>query len=231
MHWYSERLRHLRVFRLKTILRLKRWITYRFSYALSHNDSRHLQEFFWKRRRKKSSRHLQDVFIKRNVCWERTWPPLILTTPPYPAVCVISRFSTKSIIIWISLGYEKATCIFKELLNLHLIVLLIIFIPLVMWLQQKIETSWSNYLFELQSQAEHNTPNIQTAPDYSSATAIMLVIFWTERRIHSTTNLKTYKKVKNFFNPANTQSSSEWLLKEKRHKFIDMCSLFTWFNT
>ena len=28
---------------------------------------------------------------------------------------------------------------------------------------------------------EHNKTNIQTAPDYSSATAIMIVIFWTER--------------------------------------------------
>ena len=35
-------------------------------------------------------------------------------------------------------------------------------------------------LFKLQSQAEHNTANVQTAPEYSSATATMLVIFWTE---------------------------------------------------
>ena len=38
-----------------------------------------------------------------------------------------------------------------------------------------------NILFKLQNQAEHNTTNIQTAPEYSSATATMLVIFWTER--------------------------------------------------
>ena len=48
--------------------------------------------------------------------------------------------------------------------------------------------------------------------------------------IHSTANLKTYEQAKNFFNPANTQSSSEEFLKEKRHTFIGMCSLFTWFN-
>ena len=53
---------------------------------------------------------------------------------------------------------------------------------------------------------ENNTANIQTAPDNSSATAIMLVIFWTESvsaliliaGIHSITNLKTYEQAKNF---------------------------------
>ena len=48
--------------------------------------------------------------------------------------------------------------------------------------------------------------------------------------IHSTTNLKTNKPAKSFFNPANTQSSSEESLKEKRHNFIGMCCLLTWFN-
>ena len=43
-------------------------------------------------------------------------------------------------------------------------------------------------------------------------------------------NVKIYEETKNFFNPANTHSSSEETLKEKRYKFIDMCSLFTWFN-
>ena len=66
----------------------------------------------------------------------------------------------------------------------------------------------------------------------------MLVIFWTERDfciiliggVHSKTNLKTFKQVKNFFNPANAQSSSEESVKEKCKMFIGMCSLFTWFN-
>ena len=47
---------------------------------------------------------------------------------------------------------------------------------------------------------------------------------------HSTINLKTYEQAKNLFNPANTQSSSEESLKEKRHMFIVMSSLFFWFN-
>ena len=46
----------------------------------------------------------------------------------------------------------------------------------------------------------------------------------------STRNLKTYEQPKNFFNPANTQSSSEESLKKKRHTFIGICSLSTWFN-
>ena len=48
--------------------------------------------------------------------------------------------------------------------------------------------------------------------------------------IHSTTNLKTSEQAESVFNPANTQSLSEESFKEKRHMFIGMCSLFTWFN-
>ena len=48
--------------------------------------------------------------------------------------------------------------------------------------------------------------------------------------IHSRTNLKTYEQSENFFNPGNAESSSEQSLKEKRHTFIGMGSLFTWFN-
>ena len=43
--------------------------------------------------------------------------------------------------------------------------------------------------------------------------------------IYSTTNLKTYEQAKNFFNPANTQSSSEESLKENRKTFVGMCFL------
>ena len=58
---------------------------------------------------------------------------------------------------------------------------------------------------------ERNTTNIQTAPDYSSETAVMLVIFWTEgdsalfliAGIHSTANLKTYEQAETFINPTN----------------------------
>ena len=48
--------------------------------------------------------------------------------------------------------------------------------------------------------------------------------------IHSTTNFKTYEEVKHFCNTANAKSSYEESLKEKRHTFIGMCPLFTWFN-
>ena len=47
-------------------------------------------------------------------------------------------------------------------------------------------------------------------------------------RIYSTANLKTYEQEKNFFNPGNTQFSSEESLKEKcLTNVICMCSLFT----
>ena len=43
--------------------------------------------------------------------------------------------------------------------------------------------------------------------------------------IHSTTDLKTtYEQAKIFFNPANTQSSSEESLKEKRHTCVPFSS-------
>ena len=79
---------------------------------------------------------------------------------------------------------------------------------------------------------------MQTATDYSPATAIIL---WSERDFciisdcrnsfnNKLKNLQTYEHAKNFFKPANTQFSSEESFKEKRHTFIGMCSLFTWFN-
>ena len=43
--------------------------------------------------------------------------------------------------------------------------------------KQAEEIIYLNYKIKV----EHNTTNKQTKPDYSSATAIMLVIFWTER--------------------------------------------------
>ena len=66
----------------------------------------------------------------------------------------------------------------------------------------------------------------------------MLVIIWTDRDFCIIsdsmnllkTNLKTYEKGKHFFHPANTHSSSEEFIKEKRHKFTGVCSLFTCFN-
>ena len=80
-------------------------------------------------------------------------------------------------VFWI----KKANCIFEELAYLYLIVLLTSFFPLLLRITQKKEPNRRNYLFELQNHAEHNKRNIQTAPYYSSATAIMLAIFWTER--------------------------------------------------
>ena len=82
------------------------------------------------------------------------------------------------------LSGKRANGIFEELPNLYLIVLLISFFPLLLRIKQKIEPSWRIYLFELQNQAKHNTTNIQTAPGYSSITAIMLGVFWTERDCH-----------------------------------------------
>ena len=122
---------------------------------------------------------------------------------------------------------KKANCIFEELSNSYLTVLLISFFPLLLRVTAEVEKTI--YLSCKIRRNKHNTTDIKTALDYLSATAIMLVMFWTER-IHSTTNSKTYERAKNLFNAANTQSSFEESLKEKRHKFIDICSLFTCFS-
>ena len=105
--------------------------------------------------------------------------------------------------IWNSaLNFQNMPCVFEELSNIYLIVLLICIFHLILWIKSKnrIKQLFRNYLFELQDRAEHDTTNIQTAPKYLSATAIMLVILWTERnfcifsdwRNSFTTNLKTY---------------------------------------
>ena len=111
---------------------------------------------------------------------------------------------------------ENASCIFQELSNLYFLFLLISFFPFLLWLTAENNVPiWRNYLFELQSYAGLNITNCTWLFISSTATAI-IVIFWTKRdsalfliaEIHSTTNL------------ANTKSSSEESLKEKRHSFI-----------
>ena len=106
-----------------------------------------------------------------------------------PAICVISRFSTKSIVFQkeflnvFSIKKGKlhlAAMNCNELSNLYWIVLLISFFLFFCGLEQKAEPNLRNYSYELQNQVEHNSKNKQIAPDYSSATAIMLVIFWIE---------------------------------------------------
>ena len=99
---------------------------------------------------------------------QRTWPPATCYLSHLQIFDKIDRFPKNVFRI------RKANCIFEELSNLCLIVLQISFYGL----QQKVEPSWRNYLFELQNQAENNTTNIQTPP--LSATAIMLVIFSTD---------------------------------------------------
>ena len=62
------------------------------------------------------------------------------------------------------------------------------------------------------------------------------MVFWTDFCIISdyrnlfNNKFKDFEQAKNCFDPAKTQRSSEESLKEKRHNFIGICSLFTWFN-
>ena len=96
-------------------------------------------------------------------------------------------------------------------------------------LQQEIVASWRKYLLELQDQAEQT--NWLLISNFINASDILdwtwfLYCFWLEEFIQK----QTFEQVKNFFNPANAQSSSEESVKEKCKMFIGMCSLFTWFN-
>ena len=94
------------------------------------------------------------------------------------------------------------------------------FFPLLLWITAENRTKLNklfNYLSELQNQAEHNIKNKQTSPDYPSATAIILLIFWTERdfcRNSFNNKLKNLWTTKNFHKPANTHSSSEEFLND-----------------
>ena len=94
-------------------------------------------------------------------------------------------------------------------------------------------------IINLNYKIRRNTrPHTQTAPGYSSANVIMLVIFWTVRdfciifdcRNSFISKLLNLWTANNLFNPENTQSSSEESLKKKRQASIGISSLFTWFN-
>ena len=85
--------------------------------------------------------------------------------------------------------------------------MLISFFPL---LSQKIESRGRPYIFELQNEAQQSTTKIQTARDYSSATAIVLMVFWTDFCIISdyrnsfNNKFKDFEQAKNCFDPAKT---------------------------
>ena len=100
---------------------------------------------------------------------QRTWPPATCYLSHLQIFDKIDRFPKNVFRI------RKANCIFEELSNLCLIVLQISFYGL----QQKVEPSWRNYLFELQNQGEHNTINKLHLIIHQQ----LLVIFWTERDI------------------------------------------------
>ena len=110
--------------------------------------------------------------------------------------------------------------------------MLISFFLLCLWITAENRTKLKKFFIWTINQTKRNTTNIQIAPGYSSATTIMVVVFWTERDfciifitgVHSTTNFKTYEQAKTFFNSENTHSLSKEFLKEKRHTFIGIAT-------
>ena len=75
---------------------------------------------------------------------------------------------------------KKANCIFKEISNLWLTVFQISFFPLLLRIATENRTKLKKLFIWTKNQVEHNTANMQTAPDYSPVTVIMLLIFWSE---------------------------------------------------
>ena len=118
---------------------------------------------------------------------QRNWPPPTPPLPPPPlAICVISRFSANSIVF--QKNFLNTFRIKKESLHLwrtdYFIFNCLAY--------QFLSSSFDDYsgkqnpaeeitYLKSKIQAEQNTTNIQTAPDYSSVTAIMSVMFWTKR--------------------------------------------------
>ena len=120
-----------------------------------------------------------DFRTHNAIMTQRAWPP---PTAPYylrhsQIFDQINSFSKNFLNVF---RIKKANCISVELSNVYLINLLISFFPLLLWITAKNRTKLKK-LYELQNQEKHNTTNIQTGPDCSSTTAIMLVIFWIER--------------------------------------------------
>ena len=98
---------------------------------------------------------------------------------------------------------KMANCIFEELSNLNLITLLISFFPAFLRDTTENRTKLMTLLVTL-----------CTAHDWIIS----------DCRNSFNNKLKNYEQAKNFFNPENTQSSSEESFKEKRKTFIRMCS-------
>ena len=105
----------------------------------------------------------------------RTW---LSPNPANARFKIFNKIDIFQKIFWISLGWKKANSIFEEQSNLYLIVLLISFFPLLLWITAENRTTWRWFTWTTKlGGAQHHK---QVAPDYSSATAIMLVMLWTE---------------------------------------------------
>ena len=119
------------------------------------------------------------------------------------------------------------------------------FFPVLCVFQVKIELSWRNYLIGTAAWGcEYNIPDTQnTLITFLSVIAVMQVIFWTEDHFwfisdcRDSFNCKLKKlineHVTTFYSLSNALCSFDepvQIKNFKHHTFIDLCSLFTWFN-
>ena len=120
-------------------------------------------------------------------------------------------------------------------LNLYLIVLLISFFPLLLWIAAENKTKLKKlFIWTTKSGGPQHCKHTNcTWLFISNCNSSSDILDWTiisDCKNSFNNRLKNYDQAKNFFYPANTQSSSEESFKEKRKTFVGMCSLFTWFN-
>ena len=126
--------------------------------------------------------------------------------PSPPTICIISRFSTKWIVMFhMSLTAKKVDYIFEEPLNSNIIV------------------------------PGENRAKLDKLSDSNSRLNWFEDIFWFVSDCWNSLNCKKFTNEQTiiFYSPSNALSSSDECIQIKHfkhHIFIGMCSLFTWFN-
>ena len=130
-----------------------------------------LSDFSGNRRRRvvlRGESHI-DFCTHYAIMAQRTWLP----------ICVISRFSTKSIVFQKSTAFriKKSNCIFEELSNFCLIVLLISFFPLLLWIIAENRTKLKKlYIWITKSGGTQHHRHTKCTWLFSSATAMLVIL-------------------------------------------------------
>ena len=168
---------------------------------------------------------------------QRTWPPTSHRAPCcsryFHIFDKIDSFPKQFLNLF---SIKKANCIFEGLSTVYLIDLLISFFPLLLWitaenrtkLKKLFEIIYLNYKIKGNTTPQTNKLHLIIHSNCKNASDILdwtwfLHYFWLQDSFNN--KLKNVWTSKIFLNPANTQSSSEESLTEKRKTFIGTYSL------